>query len=550
MASIVVYEPRARRSDEALDQIREDLIQLRAGEPAVTIDQDGFIIPAAPRIDQEPRRRRPNLIAGLVRNITDRAGAQRNIEAARLAREAEQALEDEALQVAKIVAIIPTYETENKIDKAVESLLLQSRTVDKVVVIINGPGKSADAFNSLKWLAVAFPNQLQVVRPEELNGTAPSGKSKGSKVGTLNWAFRRFVANGEFEFMLGMDADVVADEDMVHHLEEDLLRQTRAGGVRAKYSFQIPPRHEMKGNSLQLAYGQRREFTKKEIDDALNKNVAHILGGQATLFEVQALRDAARVTEGRAPWSDDTLVEDAELTRTFESLGYRPKVSTRARAWTGLMLNTNAWQKQRRKWQDGHLTDMTRDLRPRQDFRRWKEQIGLGWNLLLRVLFFVVVTMSLALDMLEMTLLWIIPLVVVTIQSILISLKTPNRSLREMVHSLWYIPGEIYYLRTLSVWLDSVIIVILNINRDGWSNQAAAESAQKKNATSAWLIIIAAVSLPVAALLVLERFITPEFMVTIITYGWMVVTAMTTISVISMLWFICRLLRGWKTLNP
>src|SRR5699024_7797461 len=159
--------------------------------------------------------------------------------------------------------------------------------------------------------------------------------------------------------------------------------------------------------------GQRREFAKKEIDDALNKNVAHILGGQATLFEVQALRESARVTEGRVPWSDNTLVEDAELTRTLESLGYRPRVSSRARAWTGLMLTTNAWQKQRRKWQDGHLMDMTRDLRPRQDFRRWKEQFGLGWNLLLRVLFFVVVTMSLALDMLVMTPLWIVPLAVV-----------------------------------------------------------------------------------------------------------------------------------------
>lgn len=117
----------------------------------------------------------------------------------------------------------------------------------------------------------------------------------------MNWAYRRFLAAGNFEFMLGMDADVIADEDMVHHLEEDLICQARAGGVRARYSFLIPPQEEMKGKSMQLAYGQRREFAKKEIDDALNKNVAHILGGQATLFEVQALRESARVTEGRVP---------------------------------------------------------------------------------------------------------------------------------------------------------------------------------------------------------------------------------------------------------
>lgn len=548
MASIVVYEPRQRRSDEALDQIRENLIELRSVEPIVTIDNDGFIIPAEPlRGAPATPKQRSRTIAGMVRSLKERAGIQRSIESAHMARAIE---ESETVHFARIVAVIPTYETESRIDKSVESLLLQSRSVDKIVIIINGPGNSAEAFNSLKWLVVAFPQQLMVVRPEEINGKDFSGKSKGSKVGALNWAYRRFVANGEYEFMLGMDADVVADDEMVHHLEEDLLRQARAGGVRARYSFLIPPREEMKGKSMQLAYGQRREFAKKEIDDALNKNVAHILGGQATLFEIQALRDAARVTEGRVPWSDNTLVEDAELTRTFESLGYRPRVSTRARAWTGLMLTTNAWQKQRRKWQDGHLTDMTRDLRPRKDFRRWKEQFGLGWNLLLRVLFFVVVTMSLALDRLEMTPLWIVPLAVVSVQSLIISLKTPNRSLREIVNALWYIPGEIYYLRTLSVWLDSVIIVMLNISRDGWSNQAAAESAMKKTATSAWIIIIAAVTLPVTALLVLERFISHDLMATIITYGWAVVTLMTAISVVSMLWFIGRVLRDWRTLNP
>jgi biofilm PGA synthesis N-glycosyltransferase PgaC len=547
MSSVVVYQPMNLRSDKDLDQVRESLMAPRDVESRVKIDEDGFVVVTSPTIIGSRHAKRPALITGLVRSITDRTRIQRRIEAARLAREEEDAT---AFRTARIVAIIPTYETESRIDKSVESLLLQSRPLDEIVVVINGPGNSAEAFNRLKWLAVAFPKQLTIVRPDGVNGKDASGKSKGSKVGALNWAYRRFLAGGEFEFMLGMDADVVADENMVHHLEEDLLRQARAGGVRAKYSFEVPSHEEMKGKSLQLVYGQRREFTKKEIDDALNRSAAHILGGQATLFDVQALRDAARVTEGRVPWSDKTLVEDAELTRTLERLNYRPMVSTRARAWTGLMYTTNAWQKQRRKWQDGHLTDMTRDFRPRQDFRRWKEQIGLGWNLLLRVLFAVVVTMSLALDTLELTPLWVIPLGVVTLQSLLIALKTPKRSLREIVNALGYVPGEIYYLRTLSVWLDSVIVVILNISRDGWSNQAAAESAQKKTATSGWLIIIAAVATPIALLLVLERFIAPEVMARLVEYGWNIVTAMTAISVVTMLWFIVRVLRSWRTLNP
>ena len=547
MSLLSMREPAAKRPFEELEAIRESLMECRSTDAVIRIDADGFIV--SPQADDLTSRltstQRPRLLAGLVRSFKELTGVSQRIADAHAARD-----EAEVSKVARIVAIVPTFEREDEIDKAVESLLLQTRPIDRIAVVINGPGESAEAFNRLKWLAVAFPEQLRVVCPPSINGRDAGGASKGSKVGALNWAYRYFLAKGDFDFMLGVDADVVADEEMVHHLEDDLLRRARAGGVRARYSFKIPSREVMKGKSTQLVYGQRHEFTKKELDDALQGNTAHILGGQATLFDVPALREVARISDGYVPWSDKTLVEDAELTRKFEQLGYRPAVSARARAWTGLMYTPHAWQKQRRKWQDGHLMDMTRDFRPVQDFRRWKEQIGLGWNLLLRVLFALVVTMSFALDTLTLSPLWLIPLGIVTAQSLIIALKTPSRSLREVVRALLYIPGEIYYLRTLSVWLDSVIVVTLNVRRDGWGNQAAAESGQKKTAISGWILILTAVTVPIAGLLVLERFIAPDIMAAIVAYGWYVVTAMTAFSVVAMLWFIIRVLRSWRTLNP
>ena len=533
---IVAYEPRPIRSHDELEAVRFSLSDADFDESKVIdLDENGYMVAS---------RERRRLLARPLNSLPAAEIIKRNL---MWSRKKRREAELESARYARIVAVIPAFEQEADIDQSIESLLLQSRPIDHIVVVVNGPGKSKAAVNRLRWLNEAFPGQLTVAIPSALNGCDAAGKSKGSKVGALNWAYQQFVAKGSYDFMLGMDADVVADENMVHNLEADMLKQARAGGVRARYSFKTPS--DTKSKTMSLVYGQRHEFTKKELDDALHGR-AHILGGQATLFEVAALREVAQVSAGYVPWSQDTLVEDAELTRSLEKLGYAPGVSSTARAWTGLMFNARSWQRQRRKWQDGHLTDMTRDFHPWQDRRRWTEQLALGWNLVLRILFAVVVAASVALDQFQFSPLWLIPLGIVTLQSLLIALKTPDRSLREILRAVLYVPGEVYYLRTLSIWIDSVITVSLNIRRDGWANQVAAESGQKKTAVSGWIIILTAVALPVAILLVAERFISPTVMSGIMQYGWIAVTIMTVFSTLVMLRFILRVVRRWKTLNP
>lgn len=541
-SSVTIREPRPVLSPDECDEIRARISSATRtiAIGALIVNERGFVHPYVAPVRPE----RHGIIPGKLRSFAEKLKTKNRLETMHEQQRQEELRRE---RYARIVAVIPAYEKEDEIDKSVESLLLQSRPVDQIVVVINGPGESNQARKRLDWLVDTFSEQLIVAEPPSLNGRDATMKSRGSKVGALNWAYAEFLVEGDFDFMLGMDADVVADDEMVHHLEVDLLRQARAGGVRARYSFMVPT--DTKGKSMSLIYGQRHEFTKKEIDDALHGR-AHILGGQATLFDIAALKAAARITNGRVPWSDDTLVEDAELTRSFEKLGYRPNVSATARAWTGLMFTAYAWQKQRRKWQDGHLTDMTKDIHPWADRRRWREQFALGWNLLLRVMFAVVVGTSLALDQFKFNPWWLMPLGVVMVQSLMIAIKTPNRSLREIIRALLYIPGEIYYLRTLSIWLDSVIIVTLNIKRDGWTNQATAESSQKKTAMSAWVLILSAIALPMAALVVLERFIAASIMSDIVMFGWWAIAGMTALSVVSMLWFIVRVLRCWRTLRP
>lgn len=451
---------------------------------------------------------------------------------------------------AKTLAFIPAYEKEAELDKTVISLLLQTRKIDQIIIIINGPGESDEAYSSILPLIKEFRDQLIVERPLELNGRYENGASKGSKVNAMKWIYWRYLQMGDYDFVLGVDADIEADKDMVHHLEVDLIRRVKAAGVMARYSFKIPSRKDMNGKSLSLIHGQRHEFAVTAMKQQLRGYKSDILGGQATLFRAKALIEAAAETDGGTPWDSESLVEDAQLTRTFQKLGYTSATSAKARAWTGLMFTAHSWQRQRRKWQDGHFSDMIRDFRPWVDRHRWLDQFALGWNLILRILFVVVLTSSIALNQFVFDAIWLIPVLLAIIQSVLVSLKIPNRTFREVVRGVMFVPGEIYYIRTLAVWLDSMLLSMANISRDGWANQHKAESAAQRHATSSWILIIAAISTPTAALFFASNFLPAELISHTITYLWYTLSILTIGSTLVMLRFIFRMLRSYKTLAP
>lgn len=529
------------RSPEELDRVTSRIRQGYGSDiSAVTVEADGTII----KLDQPQKRKQ--LLPGLQRTADSLKRIAERVLRARSNR--ETFIER---QYARIAAVVPALESEGEVYLTVESLLTQSRPIDLIVVIINGPGESQAAYESLLWLAAEFPDTLKVERPSPLNGRHADGSSRGSKVGALNYAYQRYLHDpaSTFDFMLGVDADIEADPEMVHHLEVDLIQRVKAAGVMARYSFKTP--EDAKGKSMSLAYSQRHEFAVTVIKQQLRGYTSDILGGQATLFRVDALRRAARETNGGCPWDSRSLVEDAELTRTFQKLGYINATSAKARAWTGLMFTPNAWQKQRRKWQDGHLTDMMRDFHPIMDARRWFDQFVMGWNLVLRVLFAVTLAASIALDQMAFHLIWLAPIGLAVLQSFLVACKIPDRTLREIIRSIMFVPGEIYYVRTLSVWLDSILIAIANVRRDGWGNQAKAEaSTRKKGALSGWILILMAVAVPMGGLLSAAHFLPYDMMHAIIIYLWHTITVLTAGSTIGMLVFVLRMMRHYRNLAP
>lgn len=235
----------------------------------------------------------------------------------------------------RILAIIPALETEKEISKTIESLLTQWRIIDRIVVVVNGPGYSDIAYDDAKLYAEQFPNNVTVERP--IN--AKTGENLAGKVNALNWAYAKYIAgtnandNNAFTHWLGVDADVEADPFMVQNLEREIINRPKAAGVSATYSFRIPDDMGHKAHkSRSMVYGQRSEFAFTEIKHQLRNNTTDILGGQATLYDVSALRSACRETYGNVPWDSRSKVEDAQLTRVFRRQGLEAATCPKARA--------------------------------------------------------------------------------------------------------------------------------------------------------------------------------------------------------------------------
>ncbi|NCU33844.1 glycosyltransferase family 2 protein [Candidatus Saccharibacteria bacterium] len=287
-----------------------------------------------------------------------------------------------------LVGVIPAYTKEDRLDVALQSLIDQTVPLDWILILLNGPepknGKLSPAEKQAREFARKHSN-IEVIKLDQ-----------AGKVNALNYSYvyinrkiRELRTQGvdlQVPYALYLDADVRCEEEMVEHLLEEIDDNPQAGGVMARYSFEFQEGRKYSAAERSFLYSQRAEFAMKTVEQQTRRRT-EILGGQATLFRAEALAKAAKIGYKNLPWSPNTKVEDAELTRVLQTLGYKTLTSTKARAWVDAMLNAHSWVKQREKWQDGHLEDLSLEMNIVRDKYRLSEQFALGWNLLIRMVF-------------------------------------------------------------------------------------------------------------------------------------------------------------------
>lgn len=356
----------------------------------------------------------------------------------------------------RLVAIIPAHNEADCIADCLDGLLAQTVVPDLIVVAAD------NCDDDTAEIAAAYGGRVVVY--ETVDNTE-------RKVGALSQAWLHYGADAEM--MLGVDADTILEPTCVEDLVAEMEANPAAGGVMARYTFD-----QNLGDGLLASYlvrMQRNEFASWTMDLLRNNRQTYVLGGQATLFRGEAMREVTERYRRRAPWTSETQVEDMELTWRLNDLGWQTLCSPTARAYVGPMTTIRSFWAQRRKWDEGMIRLLLRDGFTKYTMTPWRQQAKMGLDAAIRMLFAVLLAISLSRGAYVWFWVWAIPPALAVILNLRIAAKMPNRTAGDMVTAALLIPAEGYLVLRLAGWMVAWWSVIFGIRRDGWSAQYRAE---------------------------------------------------------------------------
>jgi len=220
---------------------------------------------------------------------------------------------------------------------------------------------------------------------------------------------------------------------------------------------------------------QRFEFTGWTVDILRRRRRTYVLGGQATMFRGDALADVAQAKRRHGPWDPDAQVEDMELTWALNAQGWETKVSSTARAYVGPMLSIKSFWAQRRKWDEGMIRLLLESGVNRTTAYPWRMQAKMALDAVVRILFVLLTTISVASGNYRWYWIWAIPPLLAVLLNARTLRRMPDRTWGDTLTGLTLLAVEAYLWMRLFVWLTSWTTVLAGIRKDGWARQYKAE---------------------------------------------------------------------------
>ncbi len=429
-------------------------------------------------------------------------------------------------RTAKLLVLIPAHNEENSIGNVLNALLTQTRVPDRIVVIVdNCTDKTEQIARRFRGVTV-----MRTVGNTE------------RKVGALNQGWLRWQAG--YDYVAGIDADTILAPDCLQQLEAELAITPRPGGVMARYTFD--QRLGASGMARLLIRMQRLEFASWTADALRRNRKTYVLGGQASLFSNDALRAVAERNLTRGPWDTSTLVEDMQLTGDLKAMRYSANVSVSARAYAGPMLTVRALWAQRRKWDEGMSRLLVRSTVNKWTATLWRQQLALLSNGITRIGFVFLLTASLMVHQYVWNWLWVIPPGVAALLNLKMAWWVPNRSAGDLLCAVLLVPVELYLIMRVCCAAASWANVLAGIKRDGWAQQARAESGGSGGAgkmLGAMLIVAVLVGGVVYGWTHSPLLVQRE----ILTVGW---AGLAIITALQTLMMVLRILRPSRGLRP
>ncbi|GAA2751723.1 glycosyltransferase family 2 protein [Amnibacterium kyonggiense] len=372
---------------------------------------------------------------------------------------------------ARIAAILPAYNEEASIGATIESLLAQTRVPDAVFVLVN------NSTDETYWVAREYQGEHRRSYRDSLMTCTVTvvdmGEVPDKKVGALNYGF---ALAKDYDYLLGVDGDTVLDRRCVQHLTEEIVSDSRIGGVSAIYGFD----QDVARTPLQrfLVRSQRFQFAGFNMDNLLRSRNMAVLGGQCSLLNVAAMKRTMIANRQDTPWVVDSEIEDSLLSLQLRSAGYRTKISASARASVGAMTTIRSLDAQQVKWNAGGVElILGNPLHPNLRLR-WRENVAMLMNLASRVLFVALAAAALSIHAFEFAWWWVIPPVVSVLLAVRTATSMRGWTGRDVLYALAFVPGEAYMLLRGVHFLKAWTQVLSRSERDNWAAQARAESGQ------------------------------------------------------------------------
>jgi biofilm PGA synthesis N-glycosyltransferase PgaC len=383
---------------------------------------------------------------------------------------------EESPRHSTIACIIPCYNEQDSIAAVLKSLLAQTRMPDVIHVVVNNTDDE-----TIEIASEFAGRHDRTVRGEKFTTTVhihDMGKNADKKVGALNYGFRLC---RNYDFILGVDGDTTLDRHSIEWMELEMVDDRRIGGLSAIYSVDYEP--QMGPMTKLLTAGQRAQFAAFNMDNLLRGRNMAVLGGQCSLFSVDALNTVMRQFHQTSPWVRDSEVEDSLLSLQIKKVGYSTKISAKARASVGGMTSLRGLHGQQVKWNYGAIDLMwpgqrgnTKGQPLHPNLRlRWFENLTMLTNIGTRLSFALLLAASLSIDAFVFSPIWLIPPAVAVMLNVRLATSMKHARAYDVLFGLLIFPAEIYMMLRMSHFAAAWAQFFARVDKDNWAAQSKAE---------------------------------------------------------------------------
>lgn len=480
----------------------------------------------------------------------------------------------------RIVAFIPAHNEEKSIRDCLAGLGDQSLPLDIDLDVIVIADNCSDRTEEVA-LAAGREFNLELTVLSTIN-------NKQRKVGALNTAWKSIYGDpldlydkrqttyqgyyrNSVKAILGMDADSRLAPGALTELWEGLMSARNIGGVMAKYTMRMPkkinqilksdPHYEeliATGKyggpvSRWWTHQQKQDMASWLLDLQYSGGSTYVLGGQATLFRPETLQDVVAENKLDGPWQDDSDVEDMLLTWQIQKK-WKTLISPTARCYVDAMKSYHTFRQQRNKWQSGTvdlLTNSNIGVRSKHRGKIWRSQLKTFSNLIIRVLFILLLVVSLATDQFNWSWIWITPVILASLLNTILALKTPMYRPLDVVLAALLISPEIYLWVNLITFINVWLGKLSAHKKDGWAIQYSAERGQTKSKLPEGIIAVVLLVTLVIYFCINEReYLTSEAVQTLVApyllHGWIILTYVTIFASLAMVYQLWKLRGGHR----